>query len=82
MRKHASTQMTKYVAEIRNIVSEILKPIADVKREDHRMSSTIRATIRETRQTISQEVVHGMGYSSNAWNWASSILIIHDSPGH
>lgn len=70
---------TIYGSEIRDIITEILQPIADVSTEDHKTSSTITVVIRKTGQVIKQNFVHGMGYSSTARSWAKSILIAHGS---
>lgn len=71
---------TVYAAEIRDIISEILKPIADVSTEDHKTDSTITVAIRSTGQVITHNFVHGIGYSSTARLWAQGILITH-GPG-
>ena len=68
---------TPYAAEIFHVVSEILKPIADVSIEDHKESSSVTVVIRKTGRTITHNFVHGLGYSATARDWAKSIFMTH-----
>lgn len=74
--------MTKYGAEIRDIITAILNPIADVTVEDKGTASNVRAKLRNTGQSVDRTFVHGIGYSASARDWAKSILATYVSqPG-
>jgi hypothetical protein len=67
--------MTPYAAEIRTIIAEAVRSIADVSTGDHKTHSVATVILKRTGKVITHEFVHGIGYSVTARDWAKSALM-------
>ena len=71
--------MTNYGSEILNTVAKVLDGVAEVTLDDKKKYSIVHLKFK-SGQTLEHKIIHGMGYSSTARDWAKSILISH-GPG-